>query len=55
MTKEEFYSDSAKQTNFVDRIAAFLHISYDTIRIVGLKENIRRLLATSTTGGTSNL
>lgn len=42
MTVDEFYSDSAAQTNFVDRMAAFLNISYDRIRIVGLRSSSGR-------------
>lgn len=44
MTSEEFYSDDAKQTDFASRISAFLGISTDKVRIVGLSSKNRRLL-----------
>jgi len=36
MTVEEFYGDDGGQTNFVDRISAFLGISTDRMKIVGI-------------------
>lgn len=36
MTQEEFFSDDAHSTTFVNRIAAFLKIPFDRIRIVGI-------------------
>lgn len=44
MTVEEFYSDDAHQTNFIDRMAAFLNISWDRVRIVGLRKATGRML-----------
>lgn len=44
MTVEEFYGDVSKQTEFIDRMAAFLEIDYSKIRIVGAAP-ARRILA----------
>lgn len=45
MTIDDFYSDEANQTNFIDRMAAFLKVSYDRVRIVGIRKsnNLRNL------------
>ena len=37
MTPEEFIDNPTAQDNFIDRIASFLHITTDRIRIVGIK------------------
>jgi hypothetical protein len=38
MTREEFFADEAHQTTFVNRIASFLKIPFDRIRVVGIVE-----------------
>lgn len=42
MTVEEFYADVSKQTEFIDRMAAFLEIDFSKIRIVGATPGRRR-------------
>lgn len=52
MTAEEFYSDSAYQTNFIDRLAKFLGIDFSRIRIVGASNSSgsRRILSENKAG-----
>lgn len=38
MTKEEFFSEDAHQTTFINRISAFLSIPFDRVRIVGIAD-----------------
>lgn len=46
MTAEAFFDDNSR-TNFVDRIASFLQISTDRLKIVGIRKVTRRLLTGS--------
>ncbi len=41
VTTEQFFEDEY-QTNFLNRMMAFLDISYDKIKIVGMTEQARR-------------
>jgi hypothetical protein len=38
MTQEEFFSDNAHKTTFINRITSFLKIPHDRLRIVGIVE-----------------
>lgn len=38
MTVDEFYSSDENETNFIDRISAFLGISFDRVKIVGFRD-----------------
>lgn len=38
MTVEEFYDDDDGITNFSDKITAFLNISTDKMKVVGIKK-----------------
>lgn len=47
VTVDEFYDDDV-QTSFVNRICAFLGISTDRLKIVGIRESsLRRILSSS--------
>lgn len=49
MSKEDFLQNDDAQTRFIDRIAAFLSITFDRIRIVGIRSVSRRVLEAGTT------
>lgn len=46
MTTEDFFNDNAR-TTFVSRIAAFLNIPTDKLKIVGIRTPSRRTLAST--------
>jgi len=48
MTPEDFLNDNSR-TTFISRIAAFLNIPTDKLKIVGIKSTSQRGLASSST------